>query len=64
MKFEGYKAAWNRCPDCGQGLVWAVKGKSLKHRSSGVAGTGRQTHELVMRKKAEAHGMRLPKMAR
>ena len=55
MKFPGYGPGWNRCPECGQALVWSVKGKSLRHRSSGVAGTGRQTHELVLRKRSERH---------
>ena len=50
-KFEGYRPFWNRCPDCGQRLVWAVKGKSLKHRAIGVAGSGLDTHHFVLRMK-------------
>ena len=53
MKFTGYKAGWDRCPECGQSMVWAKKGETLRHRNSGVAGTGRQTHDLVKRKRAE-----------
>ena len=53
--FDGYGPGWDRCPECGQTLVWSVKGKSLRHRSSGVAGTGWQTHELVLRKRGERH---------
>ena len=54
MKFTGYRAGWDKCPDCGQRLVWAKGFKSLRHMSRGVAGTGRDTHALVVRKKEEA----------
>ena len=54
IKFVGYYSGWDKCPECGMRLVWAVKGQSLRHRPKGVAGTGKQTHDLIMRKKAEA----------
>jgi len=54
IKFTGYFGGWDKCPDCGMRLIWAVKGQSLRHRPKGVAGTGRKTHDLIMRKKAEA----------
>ena len=52
MKFAGYYSGWDKCPECGMRLV--LVGKSLRHRSKAVAGTGRKTHDLIMRKKAEA----------
>ena len=59
MEFTGYKAGWDRCSECGQRMVWAKKGKPLRHRSSGVAGTGRKTHDMVVRKREEYSALSL-----
>jgi hypothetical protein len=64
VEFTGYYSGWDRCVGCGQRLEWKEKGKTLRHKALGNRWYGRtltgyETHELVQRKRAEAHGMRL-----
>ena len=64
--FDGYYPNWDICGGCGQRMVWQ-NGKTgfnqwgfkfLKHPAKGGAGTGRQTHDLVISKKIERDALR------